>query len=190
MIKYSAIILAGGRSSRMGQKKASLLYQGKSFIDIIIEKLKSVDIQEIIISGYEYKKDQYIYVEDIFKNKGPLAGIHAGLMQSSAQASLVLTEDSPLVPVWFIKQLMEEHSRGSFPAAVTACNGRIQPLLGIYEKNLLPLCEETLQSESSAVKSMLDKTGYNIVEYPGNEIDIRGCNTPKEYEEVVNFRGL
>ena len=48
MTKYSAIILAGGRSSRMGQKKALLLYQGKSFIDIIIEKLKSVDIQEII----------------------------------------------------------------------------------------------------------------------------------------------
>ena len=184
MTKYSAIILAGGRSSRMGQKKASMHFRGKTFIEIILDKIRETDIREIMISGYDYKKDQYIYVEDIFNNKGPLAGIHSGLIKSSAQSVLVLTEDAPLVPVWFMKKLMEEHDKKRTPVTVASCDGRIQPLLGIYDKHLASLCEDILKGEKSAVRILLDKTGFTEVPYPGNEMEIRGCNTPEEYEKL------
>ena len=46
---------------------------------------------------------------------------------------------------------------------------------------------DIFQKESSAVMSLLDKTGYGVAEYPGEEIDIRGCNTPEEYEKIVTI---
>ena len=76
MTEYSAIILAGGKSSRMGQKKGTLLYNGKIFIQIIIDKLKELKVSEILISGYEYPDDSIVYVEDVFLIFFYLAGLH------------------------------------------------------------------------------------------------------------------
>ena len=183
MTKYSAIILTGGKSSRMGQKKGTLLFQGKSFIEIIIDKLKELGISDIILSGYDYGIDGTDFVEDIYPGKGPLAGIHAGLGRAVNSSVLVFTEDAPLIPVDYIRQLMEEHERKASDVTVAICNGHIQQFPGIYEKSLAPLCEEVLQSDRPTVRSLLEKTGYVQVTFEGDELMIRGCNTPEEYNE-------
>lgn len=187
MTEYSAIILAGGKSRRMGQKKSTLLFQGKTFIEIILEKLKELGIRDILISGYEYKlNDESVsFVEDCFPDKGPLAGIHAGLSRAINQTVLVLTEDAPLIPETFLRQLMEEHEKKNSQITVTSLGDRIQQFPGIYEKNLVPLCEKILQEEKSTVMKLIEKTGCLEVPFFGDEIIIRGCNTPEEYKKMT-----
>lgn len=187
MTDYSAIILAGGKSRRMGQKKGTLLFQGKTFLDIIIDKLRDMGISEIMISGYSYKSEGTIYVEDMYPNKGPLAGVHAGLSIATNSSVLVLTEDAPLIPAEYIRQMMEEHEKHLSPVTVASCADRLQHFPGIYEKSLAPLCESILQSERPTVMSLIEKSGCSSVPFYGDEMVIRGCNTPAEYEQVMNF---
>ena len=189
MTEYSAIILAGGESKRMGQKKSTLLLQGKTFIEIIIDKLIDIGISEILISGYEYDLEKYTdtgcvlkTVKDIYENKGPLAGIHAGLEAAAHNSVLIVTEDAPLVPIDFMKQLMQEHEENDSSITVTRSGDRLQPLLGIYDKSLISECDDILQGDKATVRALIDRVGCDEVTFDRDEILIRGCNTPEEYE--------
>ncbi len=189
MTEYSAIILAGGESKRMGQKKSTLLLQGKTFIEIIIDKLIDIGISEILISGYEYDLEKYRdtgcvlkTVKDIYQNKGPLAGIHAGLEAAAHNSVLIVTEDAPLVPIDFMKQLMQEHEENDSSITVTRSGDRLQPLLGIYDKSLISECDDILQGDKATVRALIDRVGCDEVTFDRDEILIRGCNTPEEYE--------
>ncbi|MCR5631973.1 MAG: molybdenum cofactor guanylyltransferase [Eubacterium sp.] len=189
MTEYSAIILAGGESKRMGQKKSTLLLQGKTFIEIIIDKLIDIGISEILISGYEYDLEKYTdtgcvlkTVKDIYEKKGPLAGIHAGLEAAAHNSVLIVTEDAPLVPIDFMKQLMQEHEENDSSITVTRSGDRLQPLLGIYDKSLISECDDILQGDKATVRALIDRVGCSEVTFDGDEILIRGCNTPEEYE--------
>ena len=184
MTQYSAIILAGGKSSRMGQKKGLLRFQERTFIDIIIDKLQEAGISEIMVSGYEYDDPRTIFVEDVYPNKGPVAGIHAGLRRSSKEHVFVIPEDAPLVPVDYIRLLMEEHLKSDLPITVASANGRIQQLIGVYDKSLAEACESILQEEKSKVMSLIERFGCAEVPFNGDEMLIRGCNTPEEFEEI------
>ncbi len=191
MTEYSAIILAGGESKRMGQKKSTLLLQGKTFIEIIIDKLIDIGIREILISGYEYNLEKYrdtecVFktVKDIYQNKGPLAGIHAGLEAADHNSVLIVTEDAPLVPIDFMKQLMQEHEENDSSITVTRSGDRLQPLLGIYDKSLISECDDILQGDKATVRALIDRVGCGEETFDGDEILIRGCNTPEEYELV------
>lgn len=189
MTEYSAIILAGGESKRMGQKKSTLLLQGKTFIEIIIDKLIDIGISEILILGYEYDLEKYTdtgcvlkTVKDIYEKKGPLAGIHAGLEAAAHNSVLIVTEDAPLVPIDFMKQLMQEHEENDSSITVTRSGDRFQPLLGIYDKSLISECDDILQGDKATVRALIDRVGCGEETFDGDEILIRGCNTPEEYE--------
>ena len=188
MTEYSAIILAGGKSSRMGRKKAELVYQGKTFIDIIIGKLRELNITDIMISGYDQLKAHTTYVEDVCPGKGPLAGIHAGLLKAVSPSVIVLTEDAPLVPVEYIRKLMAEHEKHSSAITVSECDGKLQQLPGIYEKSLAPLCEQILKSDKPKILSLIEAEGCVRVPFCGAEAEIRGYNTPEEYKKLLDLK--
>ena len=66
---YSLLLLAGGKSSRMGTNKAELLYEGRSFLENIIEKAKCLGLKKIYISGYQGNYDDVQVVYDIYPKK-------------------------------------------------------------------------------------------------------------------------
>nr|WP_284521516.1 molybdenum cofactor guanylyltransferase [Cytobacillus pseudoceanisediminis] len=83
----TGIILAGGHSSRMGENKALLKIGGKTVIERIADQLSSILPNVIIVAN---KQEDYQFlglplVSDRWKEKGPLAGIHAGLSESRTQ---------------------------------------------------------------------------------------------------------
>ena len=186
-MKVSAVILAGGKSSRMGQKKAKLLLGEESFMDMIIRKLRTLGIEDIIISGYDAADARYPVVNDIYPNKGPLAGIHAGLLAAECDSVLVITEDAPLVPEDFLRQMLKTHEEGDAPVTVAVCGERIQHLPGVYDKKLAPLCEELLQGEKARIMTVIDRAGCNKLAYAGEELLLKGCNTPEEYARVLEL---
>lgn len=92
----SAIILAGGKSTRMGFDKQLLKIDERRLMDSLIHKLHK-DFEEIIIVTNRpdlYIGLSHIITTDILKDKGPLGGIHAGLKKSSSQYAFVVDRKS------------------------------------------------------------------------------------------------
>ena len=94
----TGIILAGGKSSRMGSDKALLLYRGKAFLTHVINALIPL-VDDIIIVSNDERHSQFNYrrISDTIIDAGPLAGIHAGLTDSNTENNLVLSCDVPLI---------------------------------------------------------------------------------------------
>ena len=95
----AAIILAGGRSSRMGTEKGLMPFRGKPMIRHIIDLLQSLDINpiQIITQHGAYEQFELPCYPDLIQNKGPLGGIYSGLVHSTATKNLVLGCDMPFL---------------------------------------------------------------------------------------------
>ena len=102
------IILAGGKSSRMGSDKGLLKIENRTFVECVIDAMKPL-IDEIIIVSNNPEYDQFGYhrVEDDIKDSGPLAGLYSGLKHSNTEHNLVLSSDIPLIKAEILEKLID-----------------------------------------------------------------------------------
>ena len=136
-------VLAGGRSSRMGQDKALLELAGKPLVLRAVQKLRQV-CTAVAIAGN--RPDLGVYapvVEDLHPGCGPLSGIEAALAHSSYDWNLFLAVDMPLMPAAWLQVLINQAlsssaSATSAVAIVHTVDGREQPLCAMYHRDLLP----------------------------------------------------
>lgn len=102
-MKVSGIVLAGGRSSRMGQDKTLMSINAETLIERTVRELGNV-VDEIIIASNQESKYNIpgtVEIPDVFPGMGPLGGIHAGLIAAKYQFSFVVAADMPcLQPIW------------------------------------------------------------------------------------------
>ena len=107
--QYSLLLLAGGKSARMGTSKAELLYEGKTFLQHMLDKAHALGIEKCYISGYTSSQEDVQTVWDIFPERGPLSGIHATMRKISTPYCLVLPVDAPKLPVEILEGLLRRH---------------------------------------------------------------------------------
>lgn len=185
MQEISMIILAGGKSRRMGRNKADLLYKGRSFLEIQEEKADSLNISDVVISGYIGQQVlKYPVLPDIEADKGPLSGIITCLQAVKYAWALVLSVDAPLVPAKELERLIRFALSGTYPAAITQCGGRQYPLVGVYHRSLIPAMHEELQLRKGSVFSMLRRTGCGIYESEADPILFANVNDPDIYAQI------
>ena len=182
-VPKTAVILAGGYSSRMGVNKAELKIREKTLLEIQAEKVRSAGISEILVSGYLPKDQNLRFVPDIYPHKGPLSGIHAGLQASGSESCLVLCIDMPLIPEETLKALMKAHQGG---ITVLSHRGWIEPLCGVYDRSLVPLCEQVLRTDNTSVRQLMKQAGYREYMCDLDERYLLNCNTPEEYRRVCS----
>ena len=180
---FSAILLAGGYSSRMGRNKSELPFGGRRMIDWQTQKLSMLGIEDILLSGYEGEIEGGRFVPDIVPHRGPLSGIHAGLTAAQEDACLVLSVDAPLVPFYTLVKLMNTHSSG---ITVLEHDGQLEPLIGVYDRSLAPLCGELLAGERSSVKRLFDRAGVTTLPCEAESPLLSNCNTPEEYAVLLS----
>ena len=107
--EYSLLLLAGGKNARMGAVKAELLYEGKTFLDHMLDKARQLGIQKFYISGYESSRPDIQTVWDHYEDRGPLGGIHACMKEMDTPYCLVLPIDTPNIPVEILESLITKH---------------------------------------------------------------------------------
>lgn len=183
----SAVILAGGRSSRMGTDKAELQWNGSTLIEHQVNKVRSLGIRDVVLSGYTKSVDGTRSAVDIFPGKGPLAGIHAGLLAARNPHCLVLSVDVPLVPEETLSSLIRAHIAGENRITVLTHGTMTEPLIGVYERALVPDAESILRSDNTSVRVLFEKAGVSAYEYAGNEALLFNCNTPSEYRALLQM---
>ena len=185
---YSLLLLAGGKSSRMGTNKAELLYEGRSFLENIIEKAKCLGLKKIYISGYQGNYDDVQVVYDIYPEIGPLGGLHAGLMSAQTSYCLVLPVDIPQIPVTFLEELIKLHEQQTIDMEMPLLverEGFLEPLIGIYPVTMKNFIEERIAAGNFSVFRMIKEWGYVGVQTEIPEWQIANINTKEDYKRLL-----
>lgn len=149
----TGVILAGGKSSRMGTNKSFLKLGIQSIIERISDLMKSVFSEVILITNTpeEYSFLNLPTFEDIYKWKGPLAGIHSALVHSKTEKIFVLSCDVPLMSKEMIEYIIEYKS--DKPIIFCEAAGFHQPLVGVYSKNILQKVNDFISTTEVSDKS-------------------------------------
>jgi molybdopterin-guanine dinucleotide biosynthesis protein A len=133
----TGIILAGGKSTRMGHEKGLQLLGGKPLISYAVQAFSSICSRIIISSSSEaYNSFNCLVVTDEFPGIGPMGGIYSALHQSKTDRNLVLSCDLPFVTAELLKFILD-NAPGYQVAVPWQGNQHYEPLCGFYHSSVL-----------------------------------------------------
>jgi molybdopterin-guanine dinucleotide biosynthesis protein A len=188
MKSIAAFILAGGRSSRMGADKAFLELAGKPLIARAVELArKAVPNVEIVGDPRKFSALGTV-IEDVYRDCGPLGGIHAALTNSEAESNLILAVDLPFVPAQFLKYLFARAESSGATVAVPSLGGYFQPLCAVYRKAFAAVAERSLSKGKNKIDQLFREVALCAIsqeEMVANGFDtsiFRNLNTPEEWQ--------
>lgn len=153
----TAIILAGGKSSRMGFDKQLLKIDERRLMDSLIHKLDKHFEEIIIVTNRSelYIGLSHIITSDILKDKGPLGGIHAGLKISSSQYAFIVACDMPNINMEYVNfmknQLTDPNSKG----CITEFGNWIEPFSSFYSADLMEYIEGYLNTGRRSINGLI-----------------------------------
>lgn len=171
----SGVVLAGGRSSRLGRNKAFLDFAGQPLIARMAAMLRPL-VREVIIVANEpepYRPYADRVVADVLPGLGPLGGIYAGLLAAGGRAALFAGCDLPFVPAALFERLGREV--GEADAAVPFANGEYEPLVAAYSRACLPAVEEAMVAGRRRVVSFYAGVRLAVLA----EQEVRAFGDPK-----------
>lgn len=184
-IEQSAVILSGGKNSRMGyETKAFLKLKNKKFIDIIIDALKDYD--DIIVScnnleDYNYLKPKVTLIKDEVKDIGPMGGIYSCLKKCKYNKCLFVAADMPFINKELIDTLTNEDFKEE--ALVPIVNGKIEPLVAVYDKKIIHIIEELINNDDFKIRNLLKLVNVKYINITDDKAFIN-VNTKEEYESI------
>lgn len=188
-----AAILAGGKSSRMGENKALMQLGDQLVIERITDRMSQLDPSPVIIANHPASfsfLDLSIY-RDKFTDKGPLAGIEAALSHLPEGYVAIAACDTPFISASVYRYLYSHVDDKQ--AIIPYYNDRIHPLAGIYHTNVLNTIRESLQTDELKIRHFLDKIDYRLVDsfpnHTSSELSQHffNMNRPAEYEQALNI---
>lgn len=194
-MKAAAIILAGGKSSRMGQNKALLKINEKTNIERIQETLK-LRFDDIILVTNE--PEEYSFLElkmaaDHYPGMGPLAGVHAGLLASDYDINFIVACDMPFVSVELANVLVNQCR--DYDAVIPVINGKQQPLFSVFKKAAAAKVAERIETGQLRMKHLLEQ--LNVLYVTEKELQMYSTmdlekvffnmNHPHEYEDAIRL---
>ena len=164
-MSHAAVLLAGGKSSRMGRDKSALPVNGEPLWERQIGVLRATGPAELFLSGKRdgpYAGCGVEILADEFPGGGPLAGIASALRRCESESLLVLAVDMPAMTADFLLMLLEESRRtgaGVVPsvAAEDPKTGvqRLEPLAAIYPRGALRFAEECLRAGERRMETFI-----------------------------------
>jgi molybdopterin-guanine dinucleotide biosynthesis protein A len=156
-METTGIILAGGLSSRMQQNKAFIKVGNQQIIKRIQKELQTVctDLMIVTNTPEEYLNLGIPTVVDIIPRKGPLSGVHAGLVNSKDYYNLVVACDMPFISQRLAEYLLERVP--GYAAAVARIGGRPQPLFAVYSKACIEPIEQFLHADRRSITRFVEE---------------------------------
>lgn len=194
-MKAGAIILSGGKSSRMGTNKALLKFHEKTNIERIKDELQHV-FDDIILVTNDPETYHFLNIKtvtDQYPGSGPLAGIHAGLEASDYEENFVVACDMPFVSAELASSLVKALKHHD--AVVPVSEGRQHPLFAAYQKRVAREAKESIEDGNLRIKHMLEKLNVRFLDEAGLQHYFEGSldrvffnmNHPEEYEHAKKW---
>lgn len=185
----TGVVLAGGKSSRMGREKALLTWQGKPLVRRVVDALQDVfPAVRVVTQSEEVAQAAGVWsLSDRFPERGPLGGIHAALTEVGD--CFVCATDMPFLNADFIRHLCGLAE--NFDVVVPRVEGRPETLHAVYKATCLPVVERQLTEGVNKVAAFFPQVRVRFVEEAEcRQFDAElkmfvNVNTPGEYEQAM-----
>lgn len=196
----SAIILAGGRSSRMGQPKATLPFGGRTLIERIAAELRRAFDDIVVVAAPESEAGGLpaigaaTIVRDETPYAGPVGALARGLRAARHDATFACSCDLPMLRVevaaWLVSLL---DGAAVYDGAVPRIGGRLQPLHAAYRQKCAGALDAMLARGEHRLSAIVEAVNARIIdepEYRRHDPDALSCfniNTPADYARAVSL---
>ena len=166
--EITAIILAGGKSSRMKTEKGLVPFRKKPLVLHVIDAVKKITNKIIIVtSNPEYKQLGYPCIEDKMKDKGPLGGIYTGLFNTATQKNLLLGCDMPFLSKKLLAALLNNY--GNEDVLLTEHLGLAEPLCSVFDKNCMTQFGQLLEKNQLKITDALIGLKTRVISFDKEE---------------------
>ena len=192
----TAIILAGGKASRMGTDKAFLKIGNQHLIKRQIGLLRKIFEKIIIVTNSLPKYRGYKgikIISDLITNRGPLGGIYSGLVASSSTYNFVVACDMPFINQALIRYIIR--NRDNYDIVIPKIDKKYHPLFGVYSKNCIPVIEKAFSKDKLNVSTIFPKvkTGFisreEIERFDKHLLSLININTQDDLAMVKEIKG-
>ena len=179
----TAIILAGGESSRMGIDKGMLSINGQTMLEHICKQLRGTFSQILISAGdaEKYGFAGFEVVRDEVPGQGPLMGIASALEASANEINFVVACDIPYIEMSCVRKMLTE-ARGADIVVPTTDDRKYEPLFAVYRKSALDAIKRTLRKGGRKISDVFDMCEVKYTDL-GKADWLININTLAEYEE-------
>jgi molybdenum cofactor guanylyltransferase len=194
-VTRSAIVLCGGRSTRMGRDKASLPFGAETLLARVVRTVKRAADDVIVVAREgQVLPDGFDAIRDPAEGLGPLAGLLVGLRHVKADRAFLTACDVPFLRPALIGRLIDL-SVGS-DVAVPVIDGYPMMTTATYSRSVVPVVEALIAKRALRARDLLDHVRVRRVK-PDELRDVdpdlesfRTCNTPESYADALRRAGL
>jgi|WetSurMetagenome_2_1015567.scaffolds.fasta_scaffold00024_8 molybdopterin-guanine dinucleotide biosynthesis protein A len=190
--KIAGVILAGGSNKRFGGiTKANIIINGEKIISRLLTTLELVFEENLIVTNSpeqfpDLKK--YKITGDLYKNAGPLGGIHAAMKSASSEALFVFAGDMPFPDISLIRRQISEFESGDFNIFLPQIGCMIEPLHAIYRKSIIDSLEEILRDKKAIpVRDFIKNQKYGIFKLDDTPVNRRAFTNINSPSDIKGF---
>ena len=189
----TAIILAGGKSTRMGEDKAFLPFGDRPLLRRVVDELRPHFDDLILVTNHPQQHmdlEDIRLVSDVEPGQGPLGGIFTGLLASRGRHNLVVGCDYPFLNHLLLDYLWSLRSWGDVVVPLT--HEALAPICAIYDRRVLPILNEALESGERSVMGLFPRLKVHYVRedellpYDPTLLSFQNVNTPEDYRQALS----
>lgn len=183
----NGLVLAGGKSLRMGQDKSSLEYFGKTQRQVAFDLLAKF-CAEVWVSAKESQisdwADDLPYLKDEYENYGPLGGILTALNFQKNRAWLIIACDLPFVNEELIQTLISHRNSQKPATAFFQTDNFVEPLCTIWEVQSREMIESFIKKNIFSPQKILQSIDCQLIRLD-NSYYLQNINTPEAYQQAL-----
>lgn len=211
--ELGVLILAGGQSQRMGMDKALLPFEGRTFIECLVEQCCRMSGHVVISTGQKKGRGQghslrerfessdafrgVIWVEDEHQDKGPLAGIEVGLraLEPVCRFGFVIGCDVPVLKPRLVQELLRLAAQHDCRAVTPVDGERTYGMTAVYKTDSWPVASELIGQDSLRVSLLADRLSARRVElddlreFDPELVSFLNINQPQAYRDFLISQG-
>ena len=189
----TAVVLTGGKSSRMGRPKALLPFAGEPLIAHVIRNLQQIFAEVVVVAAPEQELPilPALLVRDEVAYQGPVSGIYHGLKASTNEVCFVTSCDAPFLNLRLIAYLLAQIA--DFDVVVPYWQERFQPLHAAYRRSCAPLLKEQLERGELRPIFLYEKVRTQkipedeIRRFDADGLSFLNMNSPEDYESALHL---
>lgn len=186
-VNIAAYLLAGGKSSRMGEDKGLIDLADKPMAKYALDTLEEMGISPTIVTNNdEYASLGYPLIQDIISDKGPMGGLYSAMENNQATYVFLISCDLPFVPKEAFQKLIDTAKEQSL--IVSKFMGMTNPLFALYNKNLKEKIRDNINSDKLKMQDFIRETDFEEVDmedlvrqYPKRFTNV---NTPEDLDNI------
>lgn len=168
----TSIILAGGKSTRLGRAKALQTIEGKTLIQWVIDRLAVLSTEIIIATAHGEaipcsSPVTMRTVADVYPDGGPLGGIYTGLASSSGARAIIVGCDTPFLNVELLAHMMRISPE--FDVVVPRVGDKVEPLCAVYSRRCMDTIRGLLDENELRITTLFGLVSVRYIEV--SEID-------------------